>query len=82
MVALSLVARTVCDLWMIQNGTAVERYNSCHYSSLYIDNVHPFSSQLHHQEKLQCIRPKLDEIYVRYASGMLRHLYSITIDIV
>ncbi|XP_062509989.1 ATP-binding cassette sub-family D member 3-like isoform X2 [Corticium candelabrum] len=24
MVALSLVARTVCDLWMIQNGTAVE----------------------------------------------------------
>lgn len=28
LVAGSLVARTLCDLWMIQNGTLVERYSS------------------------------------------------------
>nr|XP_054764685.1 ATP-binding cassette sub-family D member 3-like [Lytechinus pictus] len=25
LVALSLIARTYCDVWMIQNGTAIER---------------------------------------------------------
>lgn len=26
LVAASLVARTYCDIWMIQNGTFIERY--------------------------------------------------------
>jgi len=36
MVALSLIARTYADVWMIQNGTSIERLDIfCHIDEIY-----------------------------------------------
>ncbi|XP_073227312.1 ATP-binding cassette sub-family D member 3-like [Porites lutea] len=76
LVALSLIARTYCDVWMIHNGTAIERsiiggdFGGFKYNLLQLVYAMPFLAVVN-----QLMKFGLNELKLRFRTRLTLHLY-------
>ncbi|XP_067677885.1 ATP-binding cassette sub-family D member 3-like [Haliotis asinina] len=76
MVALSLIARTYADVWMIQNGTAIESAIIGRNMELFKKHLLQFVYAMPAISTVNnCLKYGLNELKVRFRSRLTHHLY-------
>ncbi|XP_041475293.1 ATP-binding cassette sub-family D member 3-like isoform X1 [Lytechinus variegatus] len=77
LVALSLIARTYCDVWMIQNGTAIESSIIGRDVNLFKKHLFSFMTAMPVISLVNnLLKYGLNELKLRFRTQLTRHLYS------
>lgn len=76
MVAGTLIGRTLCDIWMIQNGTIIERAIITRDVSLFRKSLEAFIFAMPMISLVNnCMKFGLSELRLRFRSRLTKHLY-------